>query len=78
MKFDSPHRFWKHDNCTDCFISVNGVSFDDNGKDAFIWAAWMTQGTESYWSASLSERLKITPENYDKWKPYIPNGKYRF
>lgn len=77
MKFDT-HPYWKHDNCRDVFIAVTGVSFDDNGKDAFLWITWMTQGTASYWSTGENDRIKVTSEHYGKWKYYEPKGEYRF
>lgn len=77
MKFDM-HKFWKHQDCKDVFISVRSVAFDDDGRNAIVWAPWFIQGTSGYWSATLEDRIKITPEHYDKWKPYEPVGKYRY
>jgi len=76
MKFDR-HEYWKHENGMDCFIKIIGVAFDDNGKDAIVNACWMTQGRECFWFASPSHRIKIDPDNYDKWHPYEPIGKLK-
>lgn len=77
MKFDT-QKYWKHADCMDVFISVTGVSFDDDGRHSFLWVNWMTQGTAGYWASSMGDRIKITPENYEKWKPYKIRGNYRF
>lgn len=72
MKFDG-HDYWKHDNCTDVFISVNSVAFDDDGRNAVLWVTWCTQGIFNWWF-TVTGRIIIRPEHYDRWKRYEPKG----
>lgn len=73
MKFDN-HKYWKHEDCMDVFISVNSIPFDDDGRHAILSVTWCVQGTASWWTCEVG-RAKITPENYEKWRPYEPKGK---
>ena len=71
MKFDH-HIYFKHENCVDVFFMVTTVSFDDDGRNAIIWGYWMVQGIFNYWCCSNLDRIKISPDQYDKWKSYTP------
>lgn len=73
MKFDND-RYWKHDNCVDVFISIIGISFDDDGKSAIVNASWCVQGTASWWHTGTMGRIVIKPDHYNKWNPYEPKG----
>ena len=72
MKFDM-HKYWKHEDCLDVFFCVNHCVFDDNGKDAFLRGTWCTQMLFG-WGFTVGDRIKVTPKNYPKWKPYEPKG----
>lgn len=74
MKFEE-HHFFKHKNGIDCFICVDNVVQDHNGK-VILYVNWMTQGIFSYWTASDRERLFIKGDQYHNWEPYEPIGKY--
>lgn len=75
MKFDQ-HEFWKHESCTDVFFKPSKIIFDDNGRDAILVGHWLTQGFERWFFAPIhTARIKITPKNYSKWKPYLPVGR---
>lgn len=74
MKFDM-HEFWKHENCSDVFFKPKSVVFDDDGRNAILHGHWLTQGYETWFFAPVpTARIKITPEQYPKWKPYTPIG----
>lgn len=75
MKFDM-HQYWKHERCRDVFFSVRQAVFDDDGRNAILRGCWLTQGVE-VWLFTVEDRIKITPENYGKWHPYVPKGRFK-
>lgn len=72
MKFDL-HKYWRHENSLDVFFSVRTVSFDDDGKNAILHGTWCTQAL-TRWFFTKQDRIKITPDQYPKWKRYEPRG----
>lgn len=85
MKFED-YSFWKHENGKDAFLCVHHAIQDD-GKTAVLTAEWLAQGVDHYWTCPIPEQedgrinptvvtITVTPEHYDKWKPYAPRGKY--
>jgi hypothetical protein len=75
LKFDL-HKYWRHENARDVFISVNSVVFDDDGRNAILRGTWCTQAVEC-WFFTVQARFKITPEQYPKWRPYEPRGRVK-
>lgn len=77
MKFDM-HEFWKHEECLDVFFKPTSIAFDDNGKDAILHGSWLTQGTDLWFFIFVPRaRIKITPNQYGRWKPYTPRGRIK-
>lgn len=76
MKFRDSHKFWKHVDSAADFILVEGIEYDYENKRAGLWIRWFTQGISTYWLANNGEggKLRLTPEEYDHWLPYIPFG----
>ncbi len=71
-KFDK-HKYWKHEDCMDAFISVKSVAFDDDDHNSILNVDWCVQGTAQWWfTPSPTQRIKITPSNYNKWKRHNP------
>lgn len=70
------HEFWKHEACLDVFFKPKSIAFDDNGKDAILHGHWLTQGADTWFFAPVpTARIKITPDEYGRWKPYEPKGR---
>lgn len=75
--------FWKHARSIDAFLCLHYVYIDD-GKVATLIAEWLCQGAEHYWTLPIPEhkdrstilRIEINAENYDQWRPYVPQGSY--
>lgn len=77
MKFDM-HKCWRHVRSSDVFFSVKSVSFDDNGKDAILHGHWCTQAIHQWFFIGVpTARIKVTPVEYDNWKPYEPVGRIK-
>lgn len=74
MKFDSDDC-WKHENCLDVFFFVHS-SYQDDGKTAHLVGHWLTQGIESHWMVSDTEKIFINEEEYPRWHKYNPIGMF--
>lgn len=75
MKFDM-HLYWKHVRCRDVFLTATVVRFDDDGRNAILRGTWAIQG-HTGWRFIEEARIKITPKEYDNWKPYTPAGRFK-
>lgn len=60
----------------DVFFKPTSIAFDDDGRNAILWGSWLTQGVERWFFAPVAKsRIKIPPDQYDRWRPYVPRGK---
>lgn len=74
MKFDLDDC-WKHEYCLDVFFFVHS-SYQDDGETAYLIGHWLTQGIESHWMISGTEKIFVSKEEYPRWIKYNPIGMF--